>query len=205
MNYDYDSWFMIIYQWYDRAGRPGTSWHDDLKMMNFKSVLWTLVRSCAGMWAASWSRFSRRSLGQRKCGDWLGRWRVKDGGRASSFSFMALCGVKCGVLFQWLSSHATLNLKPMDKDLDLNRMAGNTISVNVIGSLIAVLLASVLAIGPYGTRTRLHHTTHCHTHTHHTLSITVTVSSLKLVQKSRSRFFPSLKFWILKFWILPDE
>ena len=36
------------------------------------------------------------------------------------------------------------------KDLDLNRMAGNTISINVIGSLIAVLLASVLAIGrPY--------------------------------------------------------
>ena len=63
--------------------------------------------------------------------------------------------------------HSTWNLEShrngMAKDLDLNRMAGNTISVNVIGSLIAVLLASVLAIGPYGTRTRLHQTTHCHT------------------------------------------
>ena len=106
-------WIMIIYQWYDRARRPGTSWHDDLKMMNFKSVLWTLARSCAGMWAASWSRFSRRSLGQRKCGDWLGSWRVKDGGRASSFSFMALCGVKRGVFSSGCQAmlHSTWNLE----------------------------------------------------------------------------------------------
>ena len=31
------------------------------------------------------------------------------------------------------------------KDRELNKMAGNTISVNVIGPLVAVLLASVLA------------------------------------------------------------
>ena len=94
---------------------------------------------------------------------WLALWSVQS--QLNYMLHVVSSQAWCVLLFQSVRQsiiiHATLTLTLfffaangnriwIAKDLDLNRMAGNTISINVIGSLIAVLLASVLAIGrPY--------------------------------------------------------
>ena len=94
---DDDQWISdVMILWYDMAGRKVADMRHDYelwpKIMThdiYDIMMDDSVRSCAGMWAASWSGFPRRSLGQRKRGDWVRGWRAKDIGCASCFSFMA--------------------------------------------------------------------------------------------------------------------
>ena len=103
-NFRYDSmniiWYMI---WSD------LSWFWS-GLMQTVCILGS-IRSCAGMWAASWSRISRWSLGQWQCGDWRERC-----GSASSFSIMAV--LHCSV--EWFFCFSPPNESCVDR-LDLTQ------------------------------------------------------------------------------------